>query len=924
MATDNPLNRLKQADPQLAELLRVALSHRKAPVDAARVACLLEDALWGLVQDEGLGQLFARGLAELIESASLAQLEYYRTSVRKAAATGISLASLLAAHLWPVVASQKQALLEKFTAALTAMRTKGTYCLKPPLEAVSYLLRNGEADAAAAFLDLLACAFSKDLNYNRCLGLSNSLPKAARMFAREKRPWQIGELIRLAETDVDLIEPFIGAMQSGLETLGREALTHFVSMGLEKFNDHPGLGRRFFGLESRLGQEACRTLQVAADLGRMRPQLERYLKARTGLSIPVLPLAEVAGWLPEADRDRCQVCSDGRRMYLPDEMDIHGQKAENENHYKLLVRLEAGLFEFGTFDFDLEKALEQIPQASAEKLSADAAAALPATANPTELCDLMRFYGLFDLPALAEDLFNLFEFGRIRKCLARNYPGLARTGFGQLIEAVRDLNSGGHFLMPLFRAVALGEAIDSALQDASDEAPVLRRIIGCFDQALGPDATVEASAALTARCYRQIRALHHPRDSRRPEGYEALHVPFGRKIRANLWSRALGAADRLARRIQARLSDRGVKVFAADIRTVLLRQDGVLGADDLLRIIFKARSFQPAGAVPLSVDLASLNFEQILGELPKRQTGEFCAEDPAYRYKEWDCRLQDYLEQHVRVVEKTIDAAASDFYARTLQRRKAIAERMRRAFELLKPEGLEILRQWIEGDAFDYRALLDFAVDRKAGLMPSDRLYIKRLKRQRDVAVLLLVDLSRSTANRVVGTPASVLDVEKEAIVLFCEALTVVGDAFAVAGFSGSGRLNVGYWRIKDFGDGLGEPVKQRISAIAPQRSTRMGAAIRHATRYLMQASQKVRLMIILSDGFPNDLDYKADYAVEDTRKAVLEARAKSIFTKAITVNMGADSRLDDLYGAAHHYVITDVQDLPDRLLRVYGRLTRY
>ena len=151
----------------------------------------------------------------------------------------------------------------------------------------------------------------------------------------------------------------------------------------------------------------------------------------------------------------------------------------------------------------------------------------------------------------------------------------------------------------------------------------------------------------------------------------------------------------------------------------------------------------------------------------------------------------------------------------------------------------------------------------------------------------------------------------------------VVRDAFAVAGFSGSGRLNVAYWRIKDFGDDLSEPVKQRISAITPQRSTRMGAAIRHATHWLTQLPQKVRLLIILSDGFPNDLDYKADYAVEDTHKAVLEARAKNIYTKAITVNMGADSRLDDLYGTAHHYVIADVKDLPDRLLRVYGRLTR-
>jgi hypothetical protein len=921
MVTVNPLDQLQLADPQLADVLRTALLRSREPVSAQFSALLAEDALWGLVQDEAFGQLFARAMAELLESAGPDQVEYYRITVRKAAATGITLANLLATHLLPVLASQDPALLAKFTAALSAMRTKGIYCLKPPLECMSYLLRSGQAAAAAAFLKLLACVFSRDLNYNRCLTLSNSLPKAVRRFTGPKRCFQIGQLIRVAETDVDLIDPFLDALQSGLEMLSRDALARFVSLGLEKFADQAGLGRKFFALESRAGQEALSLLQVAADLGRMRPTLERYLKARTGLCLPIQPLTRVADWLP--DGLGCQICSDGRRMYLPDEMDIYGQKAQNEAHYKLLTRLEAGLFEFGTFAFDLERALERIPQPAHDGFDASAKAVMPVSANDAEPCDLLRFYNLFDLPALAEDLFNIFESGRIRKCLARNYPGLARSGFQPLIDAAGGFDHDGHFLMPLYRAVALGEAVDLAFAGAIHGGSVLRQAFLHFDQSVGPDEAVEASAELTARCYPKIRDLGRPSAGALQTGYQTLPLPFGRKIQAGLWHRGTGTIDRLARRIKARLCDHGVKVYAADVRTQLLQKDGELGPEDLVRIIGKARNLDPQGTPGISLDMASLVLDKILDEEGNRTGVDPSPADSAYRYKEWDYRLQDYLERHVRVVEQPVSPADSDLYAKILERRRGIAQGMRRAFELLKPEGLSILRQWIEGDAFDYRALLDFAVDRKAGLMPSDRLYIKRLKRQRDVAVLLLVDLSRSTANRAAGTPYSVLDVEKEAIVLFCEALTVVGDAFAVAGFSGSGRLNVVYFKIKDFSDPLNEPVKQRIGAIAPQRSTRMGAAIRHATRYLAQAPQKVRLLIILSDGFPNDLDYKSDYAVEDTHKAVLEARARNIFTKAITVNMGADSRLDDLYGAAQHYVIADVKDLPDRLLRVYGRLTR-
>jgi nitric oxide reductase activation protein len=263
------------------------------------------------------------------------------------------------------------------------------------------------------------------------------------------------------------------------------------------------------------------------------------------------------------------------------------------------------------------------------------------------------------------------------------------------------------------------------------------------------------------------------------------------------------------------------------------------------------------------------------------------------------------------------------YYQEVLERHCGLVSKMRYAFELLKPEGLSLLRQWTEGDTFDYRALLDFAVEKRAGRIPSDRLYIKRVKKQRDVAAILLVDLSRSTANRAHGSEVSVLSVEKEAIVLFGEALTVVGDAFAVAGFSGTGRLSVDYYRVKDFDEGINETVRERVHALSSQRSTRMGAAVRHAVRDLEKVAAKVRLLILLSDGFPNDVDYKNEYAIKDTRRALFEAQSKNIAVHGITVNLAADSDLDALYGNLHHNTISDIHELPDKLLRIYGSLTR-
>jgi nitric oxide reductase NorD protein len=191
------------------------------------------------------------------------------------------------------------------------------------------------------------------------------------------------------------------------------------------------------------------------------------------------------------------------------------------------------------------------------------------------------------------------------------------------------------------------------------------------------------------------------------------------------------------------------------------------------------------------------------------------------------------------------------------------------------------------------------------------------------VSALLLVDISRSTANSVPGSGAAVLAVEKEAIVILCEALAALGDGFAVAGFSGAGRLGVDYFRIKGFEELLSDAVKGRIGAVQAQRNTRMGAAIRHAGRELEETPARVRLLMVLSDGFPNDADYRRQYAVADTRKAVSELSARHIRFHALTVNLPADPRLDELYGKARHHVISEVTELPGRLLRVYSALTR-
>jgi hypothetical protein len=497
----------------------------------------------------------------------------------------------------------------------------------------------------------------------------------------------------------------------------------------------------------------------------------------------------------------------------------------------------------------------------------------------------------------------------------RHYPGLFRRLSETLGDADRFARIGrppSGTLLPIYRQVVLWAplATDSNLAVlGSAMASRLDR-----DMASGND-TAETSARLAMAFYPKLLAHMNIHVA---SAYEPLWPPFGRRLDPASYGPHDSVYAGLAADIRNRLAANGMRVYQSDLNDLLRRQHGQLSVTDIAPLVVN----HPAESS--TVDLSWLDLDALACNHGLAPPAVEAIAAKAFRYREWDWCMGDYLPDRVRVVEQVAGGVDGTFYERTLIEFNGLAKRIRYAFELLRPEELTILRQWRDGDAFDYRALLDYAMDRKAGLIPSERLFIKRMKRVRDVAALLLVDLSRSTANAVDQQGTRVLDVEKQAIVLLCEALKVVGDRFAIAGFSGTGPLGVDYYRIKDLDAPLDDDVKARIGAMAPQRSTRMGAAIRHATAQLSAVPARVRLIVILGDGYPNDLAYKGPYAVEDTRRAVMEARAAAVHVKAITVNVSDNGQLDRLYGPSHHTLIGNIRDLPDRLVRVYSTLTRH
>ena len=914
------LKTLASADPALAQKLRTALNQAGLDEDALVPMNIVEDILWGMAQEVGFGKAIGNGYAALIRSVGSDELHVYQAHLRRGGEQGPTMGTIFARHLVPVLLSGDRRIRDQFLKTVDVMCTKGSYTLNRPLEWLDELLAAKDLRTAYAFLGLLARLYHHPMTYADSLHFSNRLPEVLRQWNASRRWWQIDVLADLGAKDLKLVDPFIRGMQEGLALLSPSALRRFAADGWKQFSRHPETGTAFLSLASLTAREHYAAKQVAVALAQIGPRLNRYLSARLEVPATVRPLSQLSPPVPIAEHAHPHVCSDGRFIYLPDEIGCFDTKSANIGLYQCLTRLEAACFEFGTYVFDLEKFTAQgaMPQSGW----------IPVPAGQS---DWHLFGQAFAEPELAIDLAHIYEHGRLMHLMSKHYPGLVRKAKPILREAWQAQYGPSSRVDPisaLYGWVVLDQKPASQLSAPTQWHSQLRSFLEQFRHALKTRSTAESSAAMVVSTYEALAALWFSDPAARSveRAYHPLAIPFGWRMRPDLWANTEQAYEKLIRAIRSRLAAHGLISYRSDLRMCLGRSQGKITLKDLRKIVHPIPDVSSAPTALSSKkadDFKWLNLSQLLqGDRTTGLTMEG-SEAPVYWYPEWDVGLNEYRIRHVRVSAPWVKGRAKGLYQRVLQRHHGLIRQVRRAFEMLRPQGLVILRPWIEGDAFDYRALLDFAIDQKAGLMPSERLYIKRVKQARDVAVLLLVDLSRSTAQVVRNRSATVLDIEKEAIVLLCEALEVVGDRYAIAGFSGSGRLGVEYQRVKEFEQALDNSTQKRIGAMQSQRSTRMGAAIRHATRHLEQVPAKVNLLIILSDGFPNDLDYKQDYAISDTRKAITEARARRIFVKAITVNSVGDPQLDALYGNLHHTVISDVRELPTKLLQIYGALTR-
>ena len=746
----------------------------------------------------------------------------------------------------------------------------------------------------------------------------------------------------------------------------------------------------FFRLESTRAEELLAGLSARVELPRVGAVLRLYAKALTGQDIAIRSTEDLVdsgiGWVTEST-----ATTEGTAIYLPPFVNTFEDRDENFLVYKIFTTHQSGRIEFGSFDFAFGVDGVHTPS-SVEGREQQARDGEDGESTPTT--PMERYFDLFPDRTLISGLFTVVEDTRVDAYIAREYGGIR--------AALRRLQAYEAGRRPDVREMGLRQAFVENLLRASLNRPEtiiwpapLQQLMGEGLAALKvieqPDATVQDSAEVAAAMYDLTERIPNIVDALSDEEWEALSEETY-AVTADMPG-GDGSGPPMPQGEEIDFETPPQPEFRGDFKPELVQllmklrlqqgeSDGTLSPitqEQLQEMLEK--SVEITISEWAEGDLAS-SLGLFLSDLDKdmatpagegdKQSGDAPGggeegapeEDLPIEiewtyYDEWDFRAADYRPRWCRVGERVAEEGELDYYEGILEKHHGLVMETRRQFELLRPESFRKIKRLEDGEDIDLDRAIEFLVDKKAGVGPLAKIYWRRNKLERDVAVAFLLDMSASTdeeiekqrpkydneeddfdddprkyfqwlaqrrAKQAIEPPKRIIDLEKESSVLIIEALEAIGDAYGIYGFSGYGRENVEYYTIKGLDEPFGDRVRRRIDKIEPIRSTRMGPAIRHTIHKLEEYDAKVKILILVSDGRPQDHGYGRDrtekeYAVHDTRQALLEAKRAGMTPFLITVDKEGHDYLGEMCEDIGYEVVSDIESLPRRLPSLYRAL---
>ena len=603
--------------------------------------------------------------------------------------------------------------------------------------------------------------------------------------------------------------------------------------------------------------------------------------------------------------DAVDAAHDGRSLYLPETVEHFADDRRNEGAYRALALERLGFREFGTYRFDMATARERI--------AALAAWPPPVDANEPHLA---VFFKGFARPDIARRLFRAIETARVRLAMEVRYPGARR-----------------------YRRDDTAAELHLALERITPQSEELRPLVA---PVLSAEADVYTSALATVAC---ATALNLPADTDAAPAEDGPAFDLlQREARLEDWDEDLAAAESQVTVLELALRSDEVQAGQGEAEDGSLRE---AGADLVIVAAERDRLKRRADAERAAV---------------RRALGDERFGERSFRYDEWDYAQGVYLRGWCRLYEKRLDHEEGDSAA-LLSVIAPHAKAVRRRFEQVRPAGYQRVKKTPDGEELDLDAIVEARSDIRVGVSPDERVHSRRERLRRDVAAAFLVDLSASTddvieeaeagaeqnasaaqdirdpyfdddnydfAARMAAEAAKrrVIDIEREAALLMAVALEGLGDRYAVYGFSGYGRDCVEFSVAKEFDEPLDRRAVRAIAAMKPQRSTRMGPAVRHTAGKLIASGAALKVMMIVSDGFPQDHDYGPtrgdhEHGVQDTAKALREAEARGVETFCVTVDRSGHDYLRRMCPTHRYMVIEETSDLPEALQVAYRQLTR-
>ena len=296
--------------------------------------------------------------------------------------------------------------------------------------------------------------------------------------------------------------------------------------------------------------------------------------------------------------------------------------------------------------------------------------------------------------------------------------------------------------------------------------------------------------------------------------------------------------------------------------------------------------------------------------------------DP-FHYPEWDYQIQLHRPDWATVYERRQGRGDPDDIEQILLEYKPVAHRIKQIIDLLTPEGVQRVRNMEDGDEIDINAAVDAMISIRMGEQPNPRITMRNVLKRRDLAVVVLLDLSESTNETLPGSDKTVLQLTREAATLVATAINGIGDPFALHGFASDGRHDVQYYRFKDFNQKFDDEAKSRLAGMKGGLSTRMGAALRHAGHHLLKQPERRKLILLVTDGEPADIDERdPQHLRHDTKKAVEELYSTGVLTYCLTLDANADAYVKRIFGENNYTIIDNVNRLPEKLPTLFASLT--